>query len=169
MSTLSIVLSIINIFFVGILAIVAVTLVRKLLPVLGELQSTIEKIREMADGEIGPLIGQVRELVEETRPKIDSVTQKIEAMADEEIKPLANNMKEITATINEEVAKVNSIVDNVGGMVDTVGDMVSKTHEVVSLYQDKAIIPAIEVISLWDGIKKGASVLFKRLSTTSRL
>ena len=46
--------------------------------------------------------------------------------------------------------------------MDTVSDMVSRTHEVVSLYQDKAVIPAIEMISLWDGIKKGASVLFGR-------
>ena len=155
MSMLSIVLGIINIFFVGILAIASVVLVRKLLPVLGEVQKAIQKVQKLADEEIGPLIAQVRELVEETRPKIDSITQKIETMTDEEIKPLTSNVKEITGTVNEEVAKIS-------GIVDTVSDMVSRTHEVVSMYQDKAVIPAIEVISLWDGIKKGASVLFGR-------
>ena len=81
--------------------------------------------------------------------------QKVESMTEDEIKPLTSNVKEITNTVNEEIAKVS-------GMVDTVGDMVSKTHEVVSLYQDKAVIPAIEAISAWDGIKKGISVFLGR-------
>jgi uncharacterized protein YoxC len=144
-----------KIIFLGILAVAFAVLVGYLVPALLELRRTIRKIRSMADEEINPLIAQVRELVEETRPKIDSITQKIEAMADEEIKPLTSNVKEITGTVNEEVAKVS-------GIVDTVSDMVSRTQEVVSLYQDKAVIPAIEMISLWDGIKKGASVLFRR-------
>lgn len=140
----------------GILALGAFAfLVGWFVPVLLELRRTIRKIRSMADEEINPLIAQVRELVEETRPKIDSIAQKIDALADEEIKPLTSNVKEITGTVNEEVAKVN-------GIVDTVSNMVSRTQEVVSLYQDKAVIPGIEMISLWDGIKKGASVLFRR-------
>jgi len=148
-------MDVIKIILLGILAVAFAVLVGYLIPVLLELRRTIRKIRSTADEEINPLIAQVRELVEETRPKIDSITRKIEALADEDIKPLTSNVKEITGTVNEEVAKVNSIVD-------TVGDMVSRTHEVVSLYQDKAVIPAIEMISLWAGIKKGASVLFRR-------
>ena len=155
MGVLSIVLSIINIFFVGILAIAAVVLVRRIIPVIGELQKAVSKVHEMFDAELTSLLSQVRRLVEETRPKIDSITQKVESMADEEIIPLTSNIKEITATVNEEVTKVN-------GIVDTVSSMVTKTEKVVSLYQEKAVIPAIEMISLWDGIKKGASVLFKK-------
>jgi hypothetical protein len=34
--------------------------------------------------------------------------------------------------------------------------------EVVSLYQDKAFIPAIEAISIWDGIKTVISVFLGR-------
>ena len=146
-------LDVINVVILGILAVVSVVLLIFLIPVLRELQKTIGKIRGMADEEIAPLIAQVRDLVEETRPKIDGITQRIESMTDEELKPMAGNVKEITDTVNKEVAKID-------GMVNTVGDMVSKTHEVVSMYQDKAVIPAIEVISLWDGIKTGASVLF---------
>lgn len=147
------VLNVINVVILGILAVVSVVLLIFLIPVLRELQKTIGKMRGMADEEIAPLIAQIRELVEETRPKIDGIAQRIESMTDEEIKPMAGNIKEITDTVNKEVAKIDR-------MVDTVGDMVSKTHEVVSMYQDKAVIPAIEVISLWDGIKKGASVFF---------
>jgi len=147
------VLDVINVVILGILAVVSVVLLIFLIPVLRELQKTIGKMRGMADEEIAPLIAQVRELVADTRPRIDSIAQKIESMTDEEIKPMAGNVKEITATVNEEVAKID-------GMVNTVGDMVSKTHEVVSMYQDKAVIPAIEVISLWDGIKKGFLVFF---------
>jgi uncharacterized protein YoxC len=148
MGVFTIVLSIINIVILGTIAVVSVVLVKRLAPVLRGLRRTV-------DEEINPFIAQVRGLVEETRPKIDSITQRVEAMADEEIKPLTSNVKEITGNVNEEVAKVS-------GIVDTVSDMVSRTHEVVSLYQDKAVIPAIEMISLWDGIKKGASVLFRR-------
>ena len=148
-------MDVVKLVFLGILAVAFAVLVGYLVPVLLELRRTIKKIRGMADEDISPLISQVQELVAETRPKIDSITQKIEAMTEDEIKPLTSNVKEITSTVNEEVAKVNSIVD-------TVSDMVSKTHEVVSLYQNKAVIPAIEMVSLWDGIKKGASVLFGR-------
>ncbi len=148
------VLDYINVIILGILAVASVTLVIFLVPVLKELRKTLGKVQNLADEEINPLLTQVRELVAETRPKLDSLTQKIETLTEDEITPLVGNVNEITATVNEEVSKVNDIVD-------TVGDMVSKTHDVVSLYQDKAIIPAIEVISLWDGIKKGVSVLFK--------
>ena len=148
-------LDVINVVILGILAVVSVVLLIFLIPVLRELQKTIGKMRGMADEEIAPLIAQVRDLVEETRPKIDGITQRIEAMTDEEIRPMAGNVKEITDTINEEVAKVD-------GMVNTVGDMVSKTHEVVSMYQDKAVIPAIEMISIWNGIRKGVSVFFNK-------
>ena len=148
------VLDYINGIILGILAVTSVALVISLVPVFKELRRTLGKVQKLADEEINPLLTQVRELVAENRPKLDSITQKIESLTEDEIKPLMGNVNEITATVNEEVSKVNDIVD-------TVGDMVSKTHEVVSLYQDKAIIPAIEVISLWDGIKKGISVLFK--------
>ncbi|MFC1719365.1 DUF948 domain-containing protein [Candidatus Poribacteria bacterium] len=148
-------LNVINVIILGILAVASAVLVIFLAPALKELRRTLGKIQGMADEEINPLITQVRELVAETRPKIDSITQKIESMTEDEIKPMTNNVKEITATVNEEIAKVN-------GIVDTVGDMVSRTHDVVSLYQDKAVIPAIEMISLWDGIKKGVSVFLGR-------
>ena len=147
------VLNVINVIILAILAVASAVLVIFLAPVLKELRKTTQRLRSMADEEIAPLIAQVRGLVEDTRPKIDSITQKIESMTDEEIRPLTGNVKEITATVNEEIAKVD-------GMVDTVGDMVSRTHEVVSMYQDKAVIPAIEIISIWDGIKKGVSVFF---------
>lgn len=147
-------LSVINVIILGILAVASAVLVIFLVPVLKELRRTLGKAQKTTDEEINPLLTQVRELVAEARPKIDSITQKIESLTEDEIKPLMGNVNEITATVNEEVSKVN-------GIIDTVDDMVSKTHEVVSLYQDKAIIPAIEVISLWDGIKKGISVLFK--------
>ena len=133
----------------GSLALLAfVWLVIRLIPVLRELRGTAEKFQRMADEEISPLIAQVRELVEETRPKIDDITQKIASMTEDEIRPMTSNVKDITTTVN--------------GIVGTVGDMVSRTHEVVSLYQNKAVIPAIEVISIWDGIRRGASVLFGR-------
>ena len=148
-------LDVINVVILGILAVVSVVLLIFLIPVLRELQKTIGKMRGMADEEIAPLIAQVRDLVEETRPKIDGITQRMESMTDEEIKPMAGNVREITDMVNKEVAKID-------GMVNTIGDMVSRTHEVVSMYQDKAVVPAIEVISLWDGIKKGASVFFKK-------
>ena len=148
-------LYVINVVILGILAVASAVLVIFLVPVLRELRRTLGKIQGMADEEINPLINQVRELVAETRPKIDSITQKIEAMTEDEIKPMTSNVKEITDTVNNEIAKVN-------GIIDTVGDMVSKTHEVVSMYQDKAVVPAIEFISLWDGIKKGVSVFLGR-------
>ena len=149
------VLDVINVVVLAILAAASVVLVIFLVPVLRELRRTLGKIQGMADEEINPLITQVRELVAETRPKIDSIVGKIESIAEDEIKPLTGNVREITATVNEEIAKVNC-------MMDTVSDMVSRTHDVVSLYQDKAVIPAIEIVSLWDGIKKGTSVLFKK-------
>ena len=95
------VLNVINVIILGTLAVASAVLVVFLVPVLRELRKTIGKIRGMADEEINPLITQVRELIEETRPKIDSITQKIEAMADEEIKPLTSNVKEITGTVTE--------------------------------------------------------------------
>jgi uncharacterized protein YoxC len=149
------VLNVINVVILGILAVASILIVIFLIPVLRELRKTIEKMRGIADERISPLVGQVQGLIEETMPKIDSITQRIESMTDEEIKPLAGNVKEITDQVNQQVAKVSD-------MVDTVGNMVSRTHEVVSLYQDKAVIPAYEIISVWAGIKKGTSVLFKR-------
>lgn len=149
------VLNVINVVILGILAVASILIVIFLIPVLRELRKTIEKMRGMADERISPLVGQVQGLIEETRPKIDSIAERIGSMTDEEIKPLAGNVKEITDQVNQQIAKVS-------GMVDTVENMVSRTHEVVSLYQDKAVIPAYEMISVWAGIKKGASVLFKR-------
>jgi len=149
------VLGIINAIISGILAIVSIALLIFLVLVLREIRKAFGKIQNLADAEIAPLIAQVKGLVEETRPKINCIAQKIESMTDEEIKPMAGNIKQITATVNENVAKVD-------GMMDTVGDMVSKTHEVVSMYQEKAVVPAIEVISIWDGIRKGVSVFFNK-------
>jgi len=148
-------LNIINVVILGIFAVASAVLTIFLVPVLREVRKTLAKVQEMAEAEINPLLAQVRELVAETRPKIDSITQKIDSMTENEIIPLTNNVKEITATVNKEVAKID-------GIVDTVGEMVSKTHEIVSLYQDKAVIPAIEVVSLWDGVKKGAAALLKK-------
>jgi uncharacterized protein YoxC len=149
------VLNVINVVILGILAVASILIAIFLIPVLRELRKTIEKIQGTVDTKISPLIDRAQSLVEETRPKIDNIAQRIESVADEEIKPLASNMKDITEQFNQQVAKVNDIVD-------VVVDMVSRTHEVVSLYQDKAVIPAYEIISVWAGIKKGASVLFKR-------
>ena len=81
-------LNVINVVILGILAVVSVVLLIFLIPVLRELRKTIGKMRGMADEEIAPLIAQVRDLVEETRPKIDGITQRIESMTDEEIKPM---------------------------------------------------------------------------------
>lgn len=148
-------LGVINAIISGILAIVSIALLTFLILVLREIRKAFGKIQKIADEEIAPLMAQVKGLVEETRPKINCIAQKIESMTDEEIRPMVGNIKGITATVNENVAKVD-------GMVDTVGDMVSKTHEVVSMYQDKAVIPAIEVISIWDGIRKGVSVFFSK-------
>lgn len=149
------VLDIINVVILGILAVASTVLVIFIVPVLKELKKTLGQVQGMAEKEINPLISQVRELVAEARPKIDSITGIVESIAEDEIKPITQNVNEITATVNKEVAKVDAIVE-------TVGDMVSKTHEVVSMYQDKAVVPAIEVVSLWDGIKKGVNVFLKK-------
>ncbi len=149
------VLNVINVVILGILAVASILIVIFLIPVLRELRKTVEKMRGIADEKISPLVGQVEGLIAETRPKIDSIAERIGSMTDEEIKPVCGNVREITDQVNQQIAKVS-------GMVDTVENMVSRTHEVVSLYQDKAVIPAYEMISVWAGIKKGASVLFKR-------
>ena len=149
------VLYVINIVILGLLAVASIVLAIFLVPVLRELRRTVGRIDTMADEEISPLVAQVRELIKETGPKIDSIMQKVDSLTEEQIEPLANNVKEITGTVNTEIAKVNVIVD-------TVGDMVSRTHKVVSLYQDQASMPAIEIISLWHGIKQGATMLFRK-------
>ncbi len=53
-------------------------------------------------------------------------------------------------------------MEKVNEMVDTVNDIVSKTRDIAAIYQNKAIIPAIEMVSIWAGIKKGASALFRK-------
>ena len=93
-------LEVINVVILAILALASVVLAIFLAPVLRELRKTLGKVQKMADEEINPLMAQVRELVAETRPKIDSIVEKIESMADEEIKPMASNVNEITATVN---------------------------------------------------------------------
>ena len=57
------VLNVINVILLGILAVASAVLVTFLVPVLRELRKTAGKIQNMADEEIKPLIGQVRELV----------------------------------------------------------------------------------------------------------
>jgi predicted PurR-regulated permease PerM len=149
------VLIVINLVMLGILAMASIILVLFIAPLISELRKTVKTVQTMADNGITPLIIQVKQLVEETRPKIDNITQKIDSLVEDEVKPLTDNLNEITTKINEDMAKVDL-------MVNTVNDMVSRTHEVVSLYQDKAVIPVIEAVSMWDGIKKGFSVFFKR-------
>jgi hypothetical protein len=47
-------------------------------------------------------------------------------------------------------------------IVDAVDDMAKKTHKVVYLYQQKAVIPTIEIISILGGVKKGICALFRK-------
>jgi len=131
-----------------------------------------------------PVIQQVKEAVDELRPKANDVITKIGVIAEEDIKPLASNVRDITGKVNESMNTVNIMINDVGEMVsqtkdivtntvdenmakfdvmvDAVEDMVERTHEVVTIYQQKAVIPAYEVISLWTGIKKGFITLFKK-------
>lgn len=160
------VLIVINLVILGVLAFASIILVIFVVPLLSGLRKTSKTIQDMADNDISPLIGQVKELIEEMRPKINSITQKIDSLTEDEIKPLTSNVKDITANVNkiaasanENMVKVDAMVDAV---VDAVDDVVSKTQEVASLYQNKAVIPVIEMISIWDGIKKGFSVFFNR-------
>ncbi len=173
-------MEIIKIVLMAIVTLSVVFLIIYVVALLLELRNTIKTVRT----QIIPVIHQVKETLDELRPKANDVITKIGIIAEEDIKPLAHSVKDITGKVNESMNVVNVMVNDVSEMVsqtkeivtntvdenmakfdvivDAVEDMVERTHEVVTLYQQKAVIPAYEVISLWAGIKKGFITLFKR-------
>jgi len=175
-------MDILKTIFLGVITISIAFLIVYFISLLLELRKTIETIRKEAI----PAVSQIRDAIIEIKPKVTDIVGKVNLIVHEDVKPIVDSMRDIAGKFNDDMVKVNSMFDDaretvsktkeivlvtvdenmskVDNMVDAVNDMVSKTHEVVSIYQNEAVIPAIEVISLWSGITKGVSTFFKRHS-----
>lgn len=141
----------------GSMAAVSFYLVLSFLPQLKRTLNFVEsEIKEIVgnltktSAEINVELRKVGEAVDNLSTLIKSVQE----LNDEHIKPMMDTVNQITSGVNRSVHKAEDIADETSRFA-------KKSLHIAAFYRDKLFVPAVEIVSLWSGIKTAVNFLLK--------
>ena len=159
---------------VGILLLVLSVLAGFLCSALGSIRKSLENIQNtmkstegLIDTEVTTLIRDVNHIVTEVKNELpellenlNGIAASVREMSKAEIRPTARNIQQMTETINQNVAKLDELVN-------VVVDFSQQTVKRARYYRDQFSTPITDIISAWEGFKRGFEV-FSRFRKTGK-
>ena len=156
----------------GVLLLALTALVGYFCAALGSIRNSLDSIRNtlrstenLIDQEVTTLVRDVDQAVKEVNRQlpqilenVSEITASIQEISREEIQPTAHNIQQMTDTVNQNLAKLDRLVN-------AVVDFSQQTVNRAGYYRDQLSIPITEILSAWEGFKRGFEV-FSRFSKT---
>ena len=149
----------------GILLLALSVLVAYVCAVLGSIRNSLDSIRDtlkstesLVDKEVTAVIREVDQSFKEVNKElpqilknVNGITASLQEISEVEIQPTAHNIRQMTETVNQNLTKLDELINN---MVD----FSEQTVRRVEYYRDQLTVPITEIISVWEGFKRGCEV-----------
>lgn len=142
----------------GSMAIVCLYLVLSFLP---QLKRTLNFLESETKEIVGDLTKTATEVNVELRKvgeaidNLNTLIKSVQELNDGHIKPMFDTVNQVASGVNRSVSMVEDIADETSRFA-------KKSLHIAAFYRDKLFIPAVEVVSLWSGIKTAITSLIKR-------
>jgi ABC-type transporter Mla subunit MlaD len=112
-------------------------------------------IEMILDKQLGPLLEDVNQTVEDINQKLPSLLEHVNQLAlsirelsEEEIQPTLHNVQETTETLNRNITKIDELIS-------IISEFSKQTVDRMSLYRDRLSIPFSDLIGFCAAFKAG--------------
>ena len=119
------------------------------------LGSILKMIEMILDKQLGPLLEDVNQTVEDINQKLPSLLEHVNQLAlsirelsEEEIQPTLHNVQETTETLNRNITKIDELIS-------IISEFSKQTVDRMSLYRDRLSMPFSDLIGFCAAFKAG--------------
>ena len=119
------------------------------------LGSTLKMLEMLLDKQLGPLLEDVKQTVEDINQKLPSLLEHVNQLAlsirelsEEEIQPTLHNVQETTETLNRNITKIDELIS-------IISEFSKQTVDRMSLYRDRLSMPFSDSIGFCAAFKAG--------------